>query len=408
LEVALRTSYYRRFAATVQEQTAAVVLRLCRPTDYSRRCGAATLLSSLILAAANGLSLAAVAALRPRSPCRETLRQALLATLPQYDPLRRQLGSLLRASLPRSLRRRRPRRRYPLAIDVHQVAYFKRQRTPPAHVRKGKPRPGTAYGHLYASASLLRKGQYYVVALTPYDPGEDTAALVRRLLRQAAGNGFSPRYVLMDRGFWSVDVFRYLQRARCPFLIPVPARGKKPDAAGGPTGTWALLHGRKTGRYTYRLQTHRRGRRGASVTVVVHRRNRAGQRGRHGRYTWAYALWRMELSSLAWVRHSYRRRFRIESSYRLLEAARGRTSSRDEGWRLWYVVLAVLMLNRWLELRRTLSRGAGHSGAERYWWNRLLLALAYHLLVEPGEGTAAQPATDPRPPARPPTPPTRR
>jgi putative transposase len=286
-----------------------------------------------------------------------------------------------------------------LALDVHPIAYFKRGRTPPAHVRKGKPRPGTAYGHHYATASLLRKGQYYAVALTPFDPGESTAALVRRLLRQAAANGFAPRYVLMDRGFWSADVFRYLQRARYPFLIPAMPRGKKPSRPGGPTGTRVFFHGCKTGRYTYRVRGHhRRGRRGrgATVTVVVHRRRRAGRPGRPGRGAWVFALWRMKLSSIAWVHHSYRRRFRIESSYRLLEAARGRTSSRDEGWRLWYVVLAVLLVNRWLDLRRASCRSTARAKCEGYWWNRLLLALAWLLLWPTDDELVRQPATDPQ------------
>jgi putative transposase len=396
----MRRYHYDRLAACVQEQTAAVVQRQCRPADFSQHCPARVLLASLILAAARGVSLTAVAALRPRSPCRETLRQALLTTLPGYDALRRRLPGLVRASLPRSLRRPgRTRRRYPLALDVHQVAYFKRGRTPPAHVRKGKPLPGTAYSHQYATAALLRKGQYYTVALTPYDPGEDTAALVRRLLRQAAANGFPPRYVLMDRGFWSADVFAYLQRARYPFLLPVMARGKKPDRPGGPTGTQVFLHGRPSGRCSYRVQAGHRGNgrrgRGATVTIVVQRRRprRSGRKGRRGPTAWAWALWRMDLSSLAWVRHSYRRRFRIESSYRLLEAARARTSSRDEGWRLWYVVLAVLLQNRWLELRRQGSRGT----AEQAWWNQLLVVLADQLLQ-----AAADPAAPDDAPARPP------
>jgi putative transposase len=384
----MRTSHYYRFARQVQEQTATLVLRYFRPADHSTHCTAWVLVSSLILAAANRVSLTAVAALRLGSPSRETLRQALLATLPDYVELRRQLAGLLRSSLPRSLRRVQ-RRRYPMAIDLHDVAYFKRRRTPPAHVRKGKRRPGTTYGHLYASASLLRKGQYFVVALTPYDPDEDLANLVRRLLRQAAANGFSPRYVLMDRTFWSVEVFRYLQRAGYPFLMPVLARGKKPTAPGGPTGTRVFLHGCPTGCYSYRLVSHRR-RLSATVTIVVHRRNCGGQRGKHGRYAWAYAMWRMDLSTITWVRQSYRRRFRIESSYRLLEAARGRTSSRDEGWRLWYVVLAVILLNCWLDLRRAACRYT-RGRKELSWWNRLLLALAFILLWEPPIAHAMDP-----------------
>src|SRR5262249_36148485 len=347
----MRISPYPRLARLVQEQTALVVLRQCRPADYSNRCTAWVLLSSLILAAAARVSLAAVAALRRASPSRETLRQALFATLPDYETLRRRVAKLVRASLPRSLRRR-PRRRYPMAVDLHHVAYFKRQAQPPGHVRKGGKYTGTPYSHAYPTASLLRKGQYYVVAVTPYDPGEDLAALVRRLLRQAAGNGFAPRCLLLDRSFWCTDVVRYLQRARYPFVMPLQARGRKPGTPGGPTGTRVFFHNRPTGRYRYRIATHRGQRRGATVTVVVHRHNERGRRGKHGRYAFAYALWRVDFSTLTWVGESYRRRFRIENSYRLLESARGRTSSRNEGWRLWYVVLAILLLNGWLRLRR--------------------------------------------------------
>ncbi len=98
----MRSSHYARLARQVQEQSTAVLCRALRPRDYSRRCTAGVLLSSLLLAAVQRLSLAAVAALRPRSPSRETLRKALYATLPDYAQLRRRAGPLCRASLPRS------------------------------------------------------------------------------------------------------------------------------------------------------------------------------------------------------------------------------------------------------------------------------------------------------------------
>ena len=63
----------------------------------------------------------------------------------------------------------------------------------------------------------------------------------------------------------------------------------------------------------------------------------------------------MSRSAARSAQERYRRRFRIESSYRLLETGRGRTSSRDEGLRLWYVVLAGLLVNEWLQLRRQAS-----------------------------------------------------
>lgn len=377
----MRTSYYTRSARQVRQETIALLHRHLHPPDYSKHCSSWWVLSCLVLIAAARLSLSAVATLRGEQS-RETLRQALLATLPDYQRTLRQIPRLLRASLPRGLRKRFQkgcqRRRYPLAIDLHAVPYYKREAKPPPRVRKGKPLPGTAYSHQYATAALLRKGRYYTVALTPYLPGEDLATLVKRLLQQATANGFPPRYLLIDRYFWSVDVFRYLQQARYPFMMPLLARGKKASAAGGPTGTRAFLHGHKSGWYIYELTKHH-SKKKARVKIGVHRHNEGGKRGRHGRWAWAFAVWRMPVSSVAWLHESYRRRFRIESSYRLLEAARGRTSSRNEALRLWYVMVAVIMLNRWLELRR---EGSRRSSVLEHWWNQLLATLTFVLLVE--------------------------
>src|SRR5580704_5676926 len=145
----MRASQYHQLAHELQDRTTGLLLRLLRPADFSGRCTALLLLSCLVLAAARRLSLAAVAAVRRSCPSRETLRQALYATLPGYDALRRRIPALLRASLPRRLARRRSRRRYPMAIDLHRVPYYKRGRTPPAHARKGQRLAGTRYAHDY-------------------------------------------------------------------------------------------------------------------------------------------------------------------------------------------------------------------------------------------------------------------
>lgn len=375
----MRRSQYQQLADQLQQRATALLLEQLQPVDYSQTCTAWLLVSCLVLAAAQRLSLSAVAAIRKGCPSRETLRQARRATLPDYDRLRRRLPRWLAASLPRGLRR--GRRHYAMALDVHRVAYFKRRKTPPEHARKGQRLKGTRYAHDYATLSLLRKGQYYVVAATPLDPGEEWARLVRRLARQAADRGFSPRYVLLDRSFWSADVFRYLQRARIPFTLPVQARGKTAKAAGGPTGTQTFFSQRRSGRTTYRV-ANAKGQ-GATVTVVVLRHRHADKKGRRA---WAYAQWGMSYARLRWVLQSYRRRFRIESSYRLLETGRARTSSRDEGLRLWYVVLALLLVNLWLTLRREAARRWGPGEGGRLWYIQFVAVLA-SLLMNPATGS---------------------
>jgi hypothetical protein len=374
----MRAIQYPPLARRLQERALGLLCQQLRPPDFSRTCTAWQLLAALVLAACVKVSLAAAAALRPGGPSRETLRQARRATLPDYDGLRRRLPGLLAATLPRGLRRRPGRRRYPLAIDLHRVPYYKRGRTPPPRVRKGQRLAGTRYAHDYATASLLCKGRYYVVAVEPFAPGETLADVVKRLLRGAARLGFSPRYVLLDRSFFTADVVRYLQRARYPFVLAVPARGKRPDAPGGPTGTWRLLDRRRGGWDRHRLGG------GPAVPVAVHVRRRPDRRGRR---VWAYAVWGVSWARVRGVVEAYRRRFRIEASYRLLEEGRARTSSRDEGLRLWYVALAAVLVNLWLALRREAARGR----SERAYYLRVLVALAARLLAEAGAGRGGAP-----------------
>ena len=67
--------------------------------------------------------------------------------------------------------------------------------------------------------------------------GEPLKGVVQRLRKQALSVGVKPRLLLLDRGFYSVDVIRYLQAARYPFLMPAVVRGRKPDHPRGPSGT---------------------------------------------------------------------------------------------------------------------------------------------------------------------------
>ena len=77
-------------------------------------------------------------------------------------------------------------------------------------------------------------------------------------------------------------------------------------------------------------------------------RNRRGERGKHGREALVYAYGGgLVPGSYQWVQDTYRRRFGIEASYRQLEQARIRTSTRDPLLRLLYVGVALILRNVW-------------------------------------------------------------
>src|SRR5438445_721617 len=141
-------------------------------------------------------------------------------------------------------------------------------------------------------------------------------AVLKRLLKRLSQLGIRVRMLLLDRGFWSVAVIRYLQAARRPFLMPVVLRGRPADHPQGPGGTRVFAIRTSGGFDEYRVTAANK--QTARVRICIHCRNYNGQWGRHGRQTLVYAFWGIEPSSTRWVRETYRKRFAIETSYRQL------------------------------------------------------------------------------------------
>jgi len=227
--------------------------------------------------------------------------------------------------------------------------------TDPREIYRGQAKSGTTHFHAYATAYVVKKGQRFTVALAHVQKGDDLAAVVKELLRQTAKAGVRPRYLLLDRGFYAVSVIRYLQAARCPFLMPVPCKGRKADHPKGPGGT-RVFHLRKRGGWSQHTLKDGAGRR-ATIQICVKCRNLRGERHKHGRQALVYGYWGLEPPSGQWVYESYRLRFGIESSYRQLHQGRMRTCTRDPLLRLLYVGIALLLRNVWVWLHwEVLSR----------------------------------------------------
>ena len=211
--------------------------------DYKRKTSAQVLWSLLLAAAARITSLSDACQRLDDAPSDETARKALLATLPDYATLQRQLNAALAGHLPKTLRKHLQR----LAIDLTLIPYHGQPFRDLEEIYRGQAKDGTSHFHAYATAYVVRKGQRYTVALTGVKKGEPLKEVVQRLLRQAASVGVRPRLLLLDRGFYSVAVVRYLQAARYPFLMPVVCHGRSPKQPGGPTGSYVFRTWKKSG-----------------------------------------------------------------------------------------------------------------------------------------------------------------
>lgn len=346
---------YTLTPAHVHRCAAELLTEQLRLSDYKRNCSAHTLLMIVFVACARLTSLFAAARDLRQAPSPETTRKALLANLPTIDVLERRLNNALRATIP-------PRRgqRQRLAIDLTLIPYHGTHHTNTNELYRGQVKGGTSHFHAYASAYLIGKGQRVTVAVSYVRAGEDLASVLKRLLGTVRLAGIGPSLVLLDRGFYSVSVIGYLQAARVPFLMPVPIRGRTKDHPKGPGGTRVFDYWRASGFGRHRLtQT---GGTSASVGIVVHCRNRAGRRGKHGREHLVYAYWGWPPPAPAAVSELYRTRFGIESSYRQMNQCRARTCSRNPSVRLFWVGVALVLRNVWVWLHWEVLSGQRRGG----------------------------------------------
>lgn len=341
----MRQRQYTLTPAHVHTHVHARLQKYLRLADHGPRCRADTLWAVLCYAASRLISLAAACAALRDAPSDTAAHDALLATLPDYAQLQRRLNRALQGDLPHALRRRRQ----PLAIDLVLIPYHGQPLHSPEEVYRSKAKSGTSHFHAYATAYVIQKGRRFTVALTPVARHDATPGVLKRLLREAARAGVRPRYLLLDRGFCSVDVIRYLQNARYAWLMPLVLRGRKADHPKGPSGS-RVFAGRKRSGWDEYTMTNAAKRR-ARFRVCIRCRNRRGERGRHGREALVYAFGGpLRASSYTWVKETYRSRFAIETSYRQMHQARIRTCTRDPLLRLLYVGIALLLRNVWVWL----------------------------------------------------------
>ena len=339
-------------AADVQAVATDWISSCLQLADYSRKCTACVVLSVLFYAASRRRSVSEACQRLKGVPSDETLRKALVATLPSQLELERRLNRGLATDLPKPFFRRGQR----VAVDLTLIPYHGQAEQDESEIRRGQPKSGTTHFHAYATAYVVQHGQRYTLAMTYVFKDESVKIVLQRLMQKVRKLGVKVRFLLLDKEFFNAEVVRYLQAARTPFLTPAFARGRKPKVISpGSLHDYAARKKSGFARYTW---TNKDGLR-ATVDLAIVCRNYRGQRGRHRRRTQMYAYWGLAPGSTVWVYETYRKRFGIETTYRQMNEVRIHTTSRDPVRRMLNVGLALILRNvwvwchfEWLSLRR--------------------------------------------------------
>ena len=319
------------------------------------KCSTSVLLQVLLIAAARVVSIFAACRDLADGPSDQTIRNALAATLPEMAELERRLNLALVTHVPRALRRKSRM----VAIDLTLIPYHGKPALDKKEIFRGEPKSGTTHFHAYATAVVLHKGYRYTLAITRVEYGDSMKEVLQRLLAIIHRRGVKIRFLLLDKGFFSVEVIKYLRRAGHGFIIPAVARGRKPkDPKTPPHGLRALLN-KKNGYYREILTSgESKEKKKTSVTVRICAASKYythEESGKRRRKRLLYVVWKVRRTPEE-IRELYRKRFGIETSYRQMNEARIKTCTRDPGLRLLFVGIALILRNVWVWIHFRFAR----------------------------------------------------
>jgi Transposase DDE domain len=318
-------------------------------TATGYRCQTPDLWRILVAAAARHTTIESVCADLLTAPHANTVRGYLTAQLsPQAIPLlEQQCNTALATAIPEWVYHRAQA----VAVDFHDEPYYGRSDAtdPENWVCRGDAQAGTTYFYRCATAYVMQRDVRLTLAVVFVKPGDDKVTLLTRLLTRVRAVGVRLRCLFADKGFCAIPVLRWLQAQRIPAIIAAPIRGKQ-------GGTRALCQGRASYRTTHTFQSAEHGELTVPVAVVrTYHRRRSGCRVG----AWLLYVCLDVTDPPPRIRQRYRRRFGIESSYRLMEQVRARTTSPNAALRFVLIGVALLLINIWIRLHWQFLRVPG-------------------------------------------------
>jgi Transposase DDE domain len=304
--------------------------------DMQGACSLQTLFTVLLRAASRADSIEHTTQRLSGVPTGNDIRYHL-DKLDDMNSLETQLNAALQHRLPPKVLNHRHR----LAIDLHLLPYYGHPSVQEApYIYRSQAKAGTTSFFAYASVYLIRRHHRVTLAIHPVRCDETLVSTITRLF--------------LDRGFYCVPVIRWLKALQIPFIMPAVIRGKT-------GGTRQFCHGRTSYWTPYQIKSQLYGTVDCLLAVIC--RYAKGARHVHGIQYLLYVVSRVKVA-LGAVREQYRQRFGIETSYRIKNYARIRTTTKNPVVRLLFVALAFILVNIWIFLLWT-SVSATRRGGRR-------------------------------------------
>lgn len=250
------------------------------------------------------------------------------------------------------------RRRAVVAVDYKRKPFYGNPNTD--MVVGGQNVKGTSWCYCYASIHIVEAGRRLTLYTMPIHQFTDKARAVEKLLEEAKARGVHLGLVLLDRAFYTVEVIALLKRLGGRFIIPAVKNRKVKDAIRS-------HHKLKTD--PVQRFTLGRGDHAVNFNLAIYpkleqnaEKRRRRRRHIHERYVaFATNIPKSKADQIPMlIPQEYRRRWGIETGYRVQGTVEAKTTSRNYALRLLYHMSSVIIYNIWqyanLLLARTLKQ----------------------------------------------------
>ena len=224
-----------------------------------------------------------------------------------------------------------------LAIDGKQDLYYGKNGS--INVRQIKPEYGAEEAWEFITLSIIYPIRIPLMAI-PYKQGDDIAKICIELLEYARRLPIRIRKVLFDRGFYIWHLIDYLesrmQGKSLPYLILVPQNDAVKEFINKTEGSLGVF--KHSTKYSKDKSTWK-----PSTTIVVCKN--AGMNDKGEPYDMVFATNLKPSYSLVL---EYKKRWNIETGFRVMEEGKIKTKSNNPLVRLFYFLLRCLLALLWV------------------------------------------------------------
>ncbi len=306
------------------------------PINAQGKCEQKNIFEILIRAATQRDSIENTSKVLKNVPTSNDIRYHL-EKYSDLNSLESDLNTALQSRLPDGIRQGK----HKIAIDFNLIPYYGEPSPAEApFIYRSKAKSGTCSFYAYATVYVIKKNKRVTLAIKAVRRQDTLVAIITYLLALVEPIQLKIERLYLDREFFCVPVIRWLQALDVPFEMPAIIRGKQ-------GGTRQLIRGRRSYKTSYTLNSDKYGSVTFQVWIICTYKN--GKRRAHGREFFIYAVYKLQLS-LQLIHDDYRLRFGIESSYRLKNQCRIKTTIKNPIIRFLFVALSFLIVNVWIYL----------------------------------------------------------